>query len=300
MDIRQLEFFVAVCDRGSINKAADCLFTTQPNVSKTIAGLEAELGRTLFRRSHKGMVLTPYGRTIRQYAEEVLRHVKLIQNVALPGVRGKFSLASYRSDVVAALLSEFYNEYKDTVLPEYHQGSLEEITDNVQKGICEIGIVYVAQKQRQIFSHILRHKNLVFEELGSMPICVYVGPNNPLYKLDCIDFTDLKKLHVIRGVKDFFSLEHHLEHINVGIAEFTGVTDAFYTNSEAVILNLLTNTDLCLIGMDSKTKKYDKFNIKAVHVNGSEGMLTVGYVYAEGQELSFYARTFVERYSTTL
>ncbi len=300
MDIRQLEFFVAVCDRGSINKAADCLYTTQPNVSKTIAGLEAELGRKLFRRSHKGMVLTPYGRTIRQYAEGVLRHVKLIQDVALPGVRSKFSLASYRSDVVSALLADFYNEYKSEILAEYHQGSLEEITDNVQKGICEIGVVYVAEKQRQIFSHILRHKNLVFEELGSMAICVYVGPKHPMYALDSIDFKDLKKLHVIRGVKDFFSLEHHLEHINVGVEEFTGVADAFYTNSEAVVLNLLTDTELCLIGIDSKSKKYENYNIKALHVNGSDGMLAAGYVYAEGQELSAYAKKFIAMYSASL
>lgn len=55
MDIRQLEYFLAVCERGSINKAAACLYTTQPNVSKVIASFEAELGRELFKRSHRGM-----------------------------------------------------------------------------------------------------------------------------------------------------------------------------------------------------------------------------------------------------
>lgn len=73
---------MAVCERGSINKAAACLYTTQPNVSKVIASFEAELGRELFKRSHRGMQLTPYGNTIRQYAESVLKHIKLIMDAA--------------------------------------------------------------------------------------------------------------------------------------------------------------------------------------------------------------------------
>lgn len=45
MDIKQLEFFVTACERGSLSQAAICLYTSQPNVSKTIRSLERELGR---------------------------------------------------------------------------------------------------------------------------------------------------------------------------------------------------------------------------------------------------------------
>ena len=41
MDIRQLEYFAACCEQGSFNKAAACLYTTQPNVSKVISSLES-------------------------------------------------------------------------------------------------------------------------------------------------------------------------------------------------------------------------------------------------------------------
>lgn len=300
MDIKHLEYFLAVCDTGSLNKAAACLYTTQPNVSRVISGFESELGRELFKRSHRGMMLTPYGNTIRQYAEGVLKHVKLITGAAGTGLRNKFAVASYRSDVVAKLLVDFYNRYMNKIVLEYYQGSLEEITGNVQKGICEIGIVYVAQKQMQLFSHILRHKNLRFKALGNKPVCVYVGSKHPLYSGGRVTLDDLKKLHIIRGVKEFFSLEHHLENINVGFAETEDFVCPFYTNSEAAILNLLNGTDLCLIGMGSKDKKYDEFGIRAIHVEGSENLLTVGYVYAEGQELTPYAEEFIEQYSTTL
>ena len=181
MDIRQLEYFLAVCERGSINKAAACLYTTQPNVSKVIASFEAELGRELFKRSHRGMQLTPYGNTIRQYAESVLKHIKLIMDAAGPAACNKLSVATYRSDVVAKLLVDFYKEHKNKSVLEYRQGSLEEITNNVQQGICEIGIVYVAQKQMQMFLHILKHKNLQFKAIAARPLCVYAGATHPLY-----------------------------------------------------------------------------------------------------------------------
>ena len=43
MEIKQLEYFVAAVDHGSLNRAAEQLYTTQPNVSRVIHCLEREL-----------------------------------------------------------------------------------------------------------------------------------------------------------------------------------------------------------------------------------------------------------------
>ena len=64
MDIKQLEFFVIACERGSLSQAAACMYTSQPNVSKTIRSLEHELGRPLLERSGKGVSPTAYGETV--------------------------------------------------------------------------------------------------------------------------------------------------------------------------------------------------------------------------------------------
>lgn len=87
MDIRQLEYFAACCEQGSFNKAAACLYTTQPNVSKVISSLERELGRELFERGSKGIRLTPFGETIREYAGNILQNAGLIRSMtpANPG-----------------------------------------------------------------------------------------------------------------------------------------------------------------------------------------------------------------------
>jgi len=60
MDIRQLKYFVAIVDCGSLSKAAEQLCVAQPSLSQQIAGLEAELKAMLLLRSHQGVQPTEF------------------------------------------------------------------------------------------------------------------------------------------------------------------------------------------------------------------------------------------------
>lgn len=300
MEIKQLEYFLAVCERGSINKAAECLYTSQPNVSKIINSLERELGRELFKRTHKGIEITPYGKTIYQYAEVILKHIHLMTDIALPINSNKLSIATYRSDIVSDILTVFYEKNNSEVSIEHYQGSIEEVTDYVKKGIAEIGLVYVAEKQMKVFLHVLFHKKMEFIPLGSKSICIYVGEKHPLYNTEYIELSDLKNLKFIKGIKDFFSLEHHLDKINIGFTEWENLNNSVYTNSDATIVNLLMKTDLCRLGIYSKKKKYEPFNIKAIKIKNTEGILNIGYVYVEGQKLSQHVQLFLEEFKKTI
>ena len=71
MELKQLEYFMVACEKGSFNQAAECLYTSQPNVSKVIGMLEQELGRALFERTSRGLRVTPYGETVREYAHNM-------------------------------------------------------------------------------------------------------------------------------------------------------------------------------------------------------------------------------------
>lgn len=300
MEIKQLEYFLAVCERGSINKAAECLYTSQPNVSKIINSLERELGRELFKRTHKGIEITPYGKTMYQYAEVILKHIHLMTDIALPINSNKLSIATYRSDIVSDILTVFYEKNNSEVSIEHYQGSIEEVTDYVKKGIAEIGLVYVAEKQMKVFLHVLFHKKLEFIPLGSKSICIYVGEKHPLYNTEYIELSDLKNLKFIKGIKDFFSLEHHLDKINIGFSEWENLNNSVYTNSDTTIVNLLMKTDLCRLGIYSKKKKYETFNIKAIKIKNTEGILNIGYVYVEGQKLSQHVQLFLEEFKKTI
>lgn len=125
MELRQLEYFMITCEKGSFNQAAECLYTTQPNVSKVISSLEKELGRPLFERSSRGIHITPYGETVREYAQNILHNVSLINSLTDHNQGQKFSLATYPSNMISRLLTDFYKEMGDSYIVEHLEGTVE-------------------------------------------------------------------------------------------------------------------------------------------------------------------------------
>lgn len=74
MELRVLEYFLAVAREQSISGAAEYLHLTQPTLSRQLRELEEELGCTLLVRGKRGQrtALTPEGRLFRQRAQEIL------------------------------------------------------------------------------------------------------------------------------------------------------------------------------------------------------------------------------------
>ena len=75
MDLRLLEYFVAVVDHGGVTKAANALFIAQPSLSQAIKTLEREIGADLFDRTGRTLELTAGGRTFEAAARRVIRDV---------------------------------------------------------------------------------------------------------------------------------------------------------------------------------------------------------------------------------
>ena len=144
MELKQLEYFTIVCEKGSFSQAAECLYTSQPNVSKVISSLEKELGRKLVERSSRGLRITPYGETVRDYAKVILKHASLISSMATHHNGKKFTLATYPSNMIANLLVDFYRHWGREYIVEHQEGSVEEVSNWVASGQTEIGIIGIA------------------------------------------------------------------------------------------------------------------------------------------------------------
>ena len=72
MRLEQLDAFVQVARLGTVSRAAEALFVTQPTLTARLKGLEQELATQLFVRSGRGMRLSEAGRTFLPYAERAL------------------------------------------------------------------------------------------------------------------------------------------------------------------------------------------------------------------------------------
>ena len=85
MNLMHMKYAVVVAETQSINKAADQLYVGQSALSRAIKELESGLGVVLFRRSAKGMFLTPDGELFVRNARKVLAQVDAMENLFSAG-----------------------------------------------------------------------------------------------------------------------------------------------------------------------------------------------------------------------
>ena len=115
MTIRQLEYFCATAEEGSVSAAARRLHVAQPPISRQIALLEQEFGTALFRRGNKGMKLTEAGRSLyqqgRQYIADMTDLAEQVRSLG-SGVRGMVRVGLLYSTVPYAL--PFLQAFRDT------------------------------------------------------------------------------------------------------------------------------------------------------------------------------------------
>ena len=127
-----------------------------------------------------------------------------------------------------------------------------------------------------------------------------MGPCHPLYYEQSVDFSELQELKFVRGVRDFFSMEHHLETVSMGLIDTKNLNHAAYTNSDHLTVNLLLYTDVCSLGLDFMYEPYSQYDLKALPINGCEPFLQVGYVKDPARILSRQAEWILEKFQQML
>ncbi|MCM5571117.1 LysR family transcriptional regulator [Burkholderiaceae bacterium FT117] len=82
MELRQIRYFLAICEHGSFSRAAEACGLTQPALTKAIKGLEDEVGGAVFHREGRRLVLSELGRMIRPHLERLANEQEAALTVA--------------------------------------------------------------------------------------------------------------------------------------------------------------------------------------------------------------------------
>jgi DNA-binding transcriptional LysR family regulator len=120
IDLDSLEIFRAVVQEGGVIRAASKLNRVQSNVTTRIKQLEQRLGRTLFRRQGRGLVLSPEGELLLSYAQRLFRladeaESELKSGRAI-GVLRIGSLESTAGSRLAPVLARFHKQHPGVVV----------------------------------------------------------------------------------------------------------------------------------------------------------------------------------------
>lgn len=146
MELRVLEYFLAVAREESISKAAEFLHLTQPTLSRQLRDMEEELGKQLFLRGNRKVTLTEDGMYLRKRAEEILELVHRTQHDLMLSddiVTGEVSIGCGETEAmryVVQAIQRLQEEY-----PQIHysfvSGDSANVLDELDKGLVDFGVV---------------------------------------------------------------------------------------------------------------------------------------------------------------
>ena len=185
--LRQLSYFVAAGETGSITRAAERVNISQPSVSAAIAHLEAEFGVQLFVRHHaQGLSLTPAGRRLLRAAKESLRVVDDLYDVAstaVGAVAGPINVGAFHTFapvIMPELWKGFVDRYPD-VRMNVTEGSEAEILEGLRSARIDIALTYEL--------HLTR--DMEFQPLAELPTYVLLPAGHPLASRKRLKLADL-------------------------------------------------------------------------------------------------------------
>jgi len=146
LDIRVLQYFLAVAREESITKAAETLHMTQPPLSRQLRDLEKELGKQLLIRGSKKVTLTEDGMLLRKRAEEMvdlMEKTKAEISSSDENINGEVYIGSGETDAVSFFAQAAGNLQKKYPLIHYHiySGDSERVLEKLDKGLIDFGLL---------------------------------------------------------------------------------------------------------------------------------------------------------------
>jgi len=147
VDARQLRYFLAVVDAGSVHRAAEQLFVAQPSVSQSLRTLERDLGSLLFHRTGRRLVLTPAGHALVSPAREVMHALDVARATveAVEGLQGgELVIAAMPSQSVSpltGLIAAFVARHPLVQISIRGASTPPEVRAMLAAGDAEVGLV---------------------------------------------------------------------------------------------------------------------------------------------------------------
>lgn len=147
MELRVLNYFLAIAREENITKAAQILHVTQPTLSRQIAQLEEELGVKLFQRSNHHIILTEDGMILKRRAQEMMslaEKTRMDLNHNEHDLTGKIAIGSgeFQSTAFLSALIHAFHQKHPFVKFSIYSGNASNIRDYIERGFLDIGLMF--------------------------------------------------------------------------------------------------------------------------------------------------------------
>lgn len=285
MDMKQLKYFVQVCEDKSFTLASQSLFITQQALSKTIKNLENELGIQLFHRTPKGIELTDAGNFLLEKAKYLLEELESITNE----VKDKFNLQKGTISLCVApgvlrslspnILIDFCDAYADIKVIKHEYSDLI-CERHVKRGVFNIGCSLMPSNLT----------NIDFIPIKSEKLYLIVNTKNPLSRKKEIHIKDLANENFIVFDKNF-----ELRHLVVSKCKEAGfIPKIIFESSEVDLLNNLVYLNKGIfICVEHVVNEINEKNTCFIPFSDKSFKWKIGFILRKDKQVSPILKTFI-------
>lgn len=295
MTLAQLRYVIAVANSNSMNEAAKSLFISQPSLSASIKDLEEEIGVEIFRRTNRGISLTPEGEEFIGYARQVVEQYELIETkyIDRENIKKKFSVSTqhyaFAVNAFAQMVKQFgMDKYEFAI---YETRTYDVIMD-VKNFKSEIGILYVNDFNQKVLTKLFAEYGLEFHELLQCGIYVYMWKNHPLAKKKEISLEDLDDYPCLAFEQGNNNSFYFAEEV-LSTYEYKQLIKA---SDRATLLNLMVGLNGYTLCSGILCEELNGSDFCAVKLKADE-IMTVGYLVRKGVAISPLGQKYLEEIS---
>lgn len=292
MTITQLRYVIAISQANSMNEAARQLFISQPSLSASLKDLEEEIGIELFRRTNRGVMVTPEGEEFLGYARQVVEQYQLmeVRYVEKKEIKKKFSVSmqhyTFAVNAFVEMVKQFgMDEYEFAI----HEEKTYEVIEDVKNFKSEIGILYLNDFNRKVLTKLFQESGLEFHEILKCGVYVYLWKGHPLAQREEIALEELEQYPCLSFEQGDYNSFYFSEEV-LSTYEYKQHIKA---NDRATLLNLMVGLNgftLCsgIICEELNGSEYCAVKLK------SDEVMTIGYLSRKGTAISPLGQKYLE------
>ena len=263
MELRVLQYFLAVTREQSITGAAEALHLSQPTLSRQIKDMEDELGKQLLIRGKRQVTLTEEGMILRKRAEEILELVKKAEDeisISDDIVAGDITIGAGETDGMRILAKTVNAIQKEYPLVHLHivSGDKVSVMEDLDRGLIDFGLLF-DQVDKSKYEYI----KIPYKDSWG----VIMRRDSPLAEKEKITAEDLRDKPLIisrrafknRDLCDFFGNEH--DKLNV-VATYNLLFNGSIMVDEGIgyalsfdkLINVSGDSNLCFRPLEPEVK----------------------------------------------
>jgi DNA-binding transcriptional LysR family regulator len=298
MTLQQLNYIIEIANTGSISRAAENLFVTQPSISKAVVELEKEFGITIFCRSNHGVYLSEDGSKFLSYARQVVEQAEVLKqhyDTSIP-VRRVFAVSSQH---YAFVVNAFVNLVKEYGCNEYEftlrESRTYDIIEDVRTRRSAIGVLYLSDFNRAVMLKMIKNAELRFTSLFTAAPHVFLSRRHPLMGKKSVSLEELKpypRLTFEQGIQNSFYFAEELCYTE-GSPKNVIVTD------RATLFNLLIGLNGYTISSGILSSDLNGSDIISIPLESSEKM-EIGFVYKMDETLDEVSTSYIEHLKSAI